>query len=162
MDDVPRDIDPPERLERRVVDALRARGLVRPSRRRRAARAALAAAAGLLLFAGGFVAGASRPDAVRPAGSPRFLLLLHETAATASLGIPERVLVDEYGDWARRVSADGHAMRGEKLRAEPGQTLSGFFIVEAPSRDAAEAIAASSPHVRYGGRIDVREIEPTG
>jgi hypothetical protein len=65
----------------------------------------------------------------------------------------------QYQDlWARRVSAGGHAIHGEKLRAEPGQTLS----VGAPSRDAAEAIAASSPHVRYGGRIDVPEVDPTG
>jgi hypothetical protein len=89
------------------------------------------------------------------------MLLLHETAATGSTGIPERELVDEYRKWAQAVSADGVSIRGEKLRDEAGETLSGFFIVEAPSLEAARAIAATCPHVRYGGRIDVREIDPT-
>lgn len=163
MNEFPREITPPGPLEDRVVNALRALGLVRHSPHRRAVRAAMAAAAALLLFAGGFLAGASRTrePVTSPGTSPRFVLLLHETTATTSTGIPRDVLVDEYRQWARSVSAGGNAIRGERLKAEPGHTLSGFFVLEAPSLDAARAIAASCPHLKYGGRIDVREIEPT-
>jgi hypothetical protein len=163
MSEFLREITPPGPLEDRVVNALRALGLVGRSRRRRAVRAGMAFAAALLLFAGGFLAGASRGQgsAASPAGGSRFVLLLHETPATASLGTREDLLVDEYRRWARTVSAGGNAIRGDKLKAEPGHTLSGFFVLEAPSLDAARAIAASCPHVKYGGRVEVREIEPT-
>lgn len=163
MAEFTREIVPPASLEDRVVEALKARSLLRRSRGTRLARAALAVAAGLLLFAGGFAAGLAQSRSGTPAAGamPQFVLFLHETEATASTGIAEDELVDEYRAWARRVSADGHAIRGEKLKPEPGRTLSGFFIVDAPSLDAARAIAASCPHVRYGGRIDVREIDPT-
>lgn len=162
MSEFQREITPPGSLEHRVVNALHALGLVRRSRPRRALRAAMAAAAALLLFGGGFLAGASRAQAPAASpGGPRFVLLLHETPATASLAIREDLLVDEYRRWARSVSAGGNAIRGEKLKAEPGHTLSGFFVLEAASLDAARAIAASCPHAKYGGRIELREIEPT-
>jgi hypothetical protein len=158
-----REITPPDQLEHRVIRALKARALLRRSVASRLGSAAMVAAAGLLLFAGGFAAGASQSRVGMPmgGGGPRFVLLLHETAATASSGVAEHVLVDEYRAWARTVGAGGHAIHGEKLKEEPGDTLSGFFVIEAPSLDAARAIAASCPHVRYGGRIDIREIEPT-
>jgi hypothetical protein len=163
MSEFMREIPPPDLLEDRVVAALKARGLVTTFRSSRLRGAALATAAGILLFAAGFATGASqhRSASTPDAGSPRFILLLHETAASGATGIAERELVDEYRKWAQAVSADGSAIRGEKLKDEAGQTLSGFFIVEAPSLEAARAIAATCPHVRYGGRVDVREIDPT-
>ena len=135
---------------------------VRRSTASRLSRAALAGAAAVLLFAAGFAVGSSPPGAgPRSPAGPRFLLLLHETSSTASTGLPEPVLVDEYRSWARTVSANGHVVTGEKLKHQPGQTLSGFFIIEASSLEAARAIAGSSPHARYGGRIEIREIDPT-
>lgn len=163
MTEFQREIAPRDALEDRVVAALKARGLIRPSRPSRIGIAGLAAAAALLLFAAGFAAGAWPSRGAQPpvTAGPRFMLLLHETAATASTGLAEQALVDEYREWARGVAATGRAIHGEKLKPAPGQTLSGFFVVEAPSLDAARAIAASSPHVRHGGRIEVREIDPT-
>jgi hypothetical protein len=163
MSEFMREIPPPDPLEDRVIAALKARALVRRPWSTRLTGVALATAAGILLFASGFATGASqhRAASTPDTGSPRFMLLLHETAATGSTGIAERQLVDEYRQWAQAVSADGVSIRGEKLKDEAGETLAGFFIVEAPSLDAARAIAATCPHVRYGGRIDVREIDPT-
>ncbi|MEX2663140.1 MAG: YciI family protein [Vicinamibacterales bacterium] len=163
MSDFAREIPPPDPLEDRVVGALRARALIRRPTSSRFRGAAIAAAAGILLFAAGFATGASqhRPATTPDTGGARFMLLLHETAATGSTGISEHELVDEYRKWAQTVSADGVSIRGEKLKDEAGETLSGFFIVEAPSLEAARAIAATCPHARYGGRIDVREIDPT-
>ena len=162
MTEFRREIEPPPRLEDRVVAALRDRGHLATSRRSGGFRGLAAAAAALVLFLLGYTIGAS--TATTPgedAGSPRFLLLLHETPATAATGVPESQLVEEYRQWARDVSAGGTQIQGEKLEEAPGETLSGFFIVAAPTREAAEAIAASCPHVRYGGRIEVRDIDPT-
>jgi hypothetical protein len=39
--------------------------------------------------------------------------------------------------------------------------LAGYFLIRAVDRRTALEIARSCPHVRYGGRIVVREIEPT-
>ena len=163
MTDFKREIEPPPDLEDRVVAALRDRGQLAPSRRSSAVRGLAVAAAALVLFLSGYSIGASTAP-TRPADdaeAPRFLLLLHETPATATTGLPEPQLVEEYRQWARGVSAGGTPIQGEKLKDTPGQTLSGFFIVAAPTREAAEAIAASCPHSRYGGRIEVREIDPT-
>jgi hypothetical protein len=44
----------------------------------------------------------------------------------------------------------------------PGEArLAGYFLIRAADRRTALEIARSCPHVRYGGRIVVREIEPT-
>jgi hypothetical protein len=39
-----------------------------------------------------------------------------------------------------------------------GEFVSGFFLVEAVNLDAAEAIARTSPHLEYGGSIEIRPI----
>lgn len=164
MTDFRREIEPPSALEDRVVAVLRDRGYLAPSRRWSAARVFAAAAAGLLLFLSGYAIGASSAEPTPGSvdrGSPRFLLLLHETPATAGIAVPESQLVEEYRQWARGVGAGGTPIEGEKLKDAPGQTLSGFFIVGVPTLEAAEAIAASCPHSRYGGRVEVREIDPT-
>jgi hypothetical protein len=156
------DIAPPPHLEDRVVAVLqRKRLLARP--RSAGIRIVGAAAAALLLFAGGYLAGGSRglQPAADPTPGPRFALLLYEAGDAPLAPGTERARVDEYRAWARQVFRDGYAISGEKLKDEPGQPLSGFFIVSAPSRTAAQAIAASCPHTRYGGRIEIREIDPT-
>jgi hypothetical protein len=163
MSDFTHEIAPATDLEDRVVAALRDRALIRGTRPRRAARLAVAAAAAVVLLVAGYGLGVwhwQPPAATAPSG-PRFVLLLHETASTRSSGVPEQVLVEEYRNWARGVHAGGRAISGEKLKDVEGETLSGFFIVEAPTVEAARAIADSCPHVRYGGRIEVREIDPT-
>jgi hypothetical protein len=38
---------------------------------------------------------------------------------------------------------------------------SGFFVVTADGYDDAVQIAQGSPHVKYGGSISVRAIDPT-
>jgi hypothetical protein len=87
--------------------------------------------------------------------------------------------VEEYVAWARRGREDGVVEGGEKLREDtdvvieragilgeippkPAQSrLAGYFLVRAADRRAAVEIARTCPHVRYGGSIVVREIEPT-
>jgi hypothetical protein len=86
---------------------------------------------------------------------------------------PSRRRVREYGEWARRLAASGTEVSGEKLADDsellvgapidtPSRAdLRGFFIVQASDAQHAEQLAVSHPHVKRGGTIVVRRIDPT-
>lgn len=132
-------------------------------------------AAGILLAvvagAAGYQLAGATPDA--PTG-PQFLLLLHERPAEMTFD-PARIdaVVAEYSDWASALAERGELASAEKLRDDGGtwvenapapraeDVVSGFFIVNAPSYEEAVRIARESPHLKYGGRIEVRAIERT-
>lgn len=177
---LPREAAPPAGLEQTTVAALTARGLLRRPRRR--FDAALALAASVLLFAGGLALGRFGESApVPPAdGRPRFALFLYEGpeyAQPAPGGMDERVR--EYVAWASAERTDGAVEGGEKLkdgddvaiepdgstgavRSTAGESrLAGYFLIRAADQRTALEIARSCPHVRYGGRIVLREIDPT-
>lgn len=182
---LPREAVPPSGLEDATVAALRARGLLAPARAHRRWRgipmlAGLAAA--VTLFLGGLMLGRRGSAAGETGGSgPRFVLLLYEGPGYAQPRAgQEQARVKEYGAWARANAAGGEIEGGEKLRdAAPevvissdgrvtttppdsrATRLAGFFLIRATDQGSALAIAKSCPHVRYGGSIVIREIEPT-
>jgi len=178
---LPREADPPAGLEQATVAALAARGLLRRPRRR--FDVALALAASVLLFIGGLALGRFG-GGIAPAppadGRPRFALFLYEGPEydqPAPGAMDERV--EEYVAWAREERANGAVEGGEKLKdgddvaiepdgsagavpSPPGEPrLAGYFLIRAADQRTALEIARSCPHVRYGGRIVLREIEPT-
>jgi hypothetical protein len=84
--------------------------------------------------------------------------------------------VREYASWARTIATSGRYVAGEKLgdsareltaaavvdrAATDSESLAGFFIVSAASAAEADSIARSCPHVRHGGKVVIRRIEPT-
>ena len=176
---LPRQAEPPAGLEQATVAALAARGLLR--RPRRGFDATLALAASVLLFAGGLALGRFGGETAPSVdGRPRFALFLYEGPEydqPAPGGMDERV--EEYVAWARAERTDGTVEGGEKLKdgddvaIEPDGSagavpsppdearLAGYFLIRAADQGAALEIARSCPHVRYGGRIVLREIEPT-
>ena len=93
------------------------------------------------------------------------LLLYGEVTGT------ERELVSEYAAWARAARTNGRFMTGERLDrkvlvlgGEPGSVepaAAGYFIFTAPTAADAEALARSHPHLRHGGRVMLRRIDPT-
>ncbi len=107
---------------------------------------------------------------------PHWILLLREGHEDRNVTAEEsRRRVNEYASWARSASAKG-LIDGEKLR-EGGTVLSlsgdspavrtpasvsGFFLLDAMDATKAHAIAASCPHLHYGGEIELRSIESTG
>jgi hypothetical protein len=161
---------PPE-LERRVVDALKARGLIRPRR----SFPTFAVAAALAVFVCGVGLGRATVAPVVPPepGARVFALLLYP--GTDVERTPEAVQdrVREYGQWARELRARGQMIGGEKLKAtaavhlgaptasDADESLQGFFLVRARTLEDAERIARSCPHLRHGGTIALREIDPT-
>src|SRR5688572_27977934 len=171
---------PPLWLEDRVVEAASREGLLRPAARRRGrplAWATAALAAGLMVFAAGIAVGkgVGRPALSGEDPRPRFVLLLYEDDAylAPAPGEMDR-RVAEYACWAQGMARQGHLVSGEKLKDEdlmvgpdapavsggPGH-LAGYFVLAA--RDAAQAdeLACGCPHLRYGGRISIRPIDPT-
>jgi hypothetical protein len=164
---------PPPGLEEATVAALRERGLLRPPHRRLAAAVALVAmAAALVAVAAWSVLHRSTPAAPQVATAPastRFVLLLYAGVDPVA-GTPD-TRRREYSQWARDLAAAGTVISGEELAEEsrelPGSSAPpalplprGFFIVSAPDLAAAERIASTCPHLRYGGRIVVKGIAP--
>jgi hypothetical protein len=113
---------------------------------------------------------------------PRYILFLHEDEQIFANRSPEEMMkvIERYSAWSRSLAEKGQMAGGEKLTdgkgrvlrpggkeilvtdgpyAETRETVGGFFIVTAPDLEAAEAIARTCPHLSYGGRIELREIE---
>jgi hypothetical protein len=156
------------------------RRMERSRPRARFSGALQAAAAAVLLVAGGLIGRALAPGgsvdapggriATSSAGS-QFLLLLRGEEPDRTR--PAERLVEEYGAWAGRLAEAGVLVSAEALDStsrwvpgeavtDPGSTsVSGYFLVQAPSDDSAVAIARASPHVRYGGLVEIRRIRRT-
>jgi hypothetical protein len=157
-----RELDPPPGVRRDLVARLRREGLLRSPR----GWARLAAAAALLAagFSLGWLAARQLPPRPGHSSSPQFVFLLYGAASD-----PSRDAVSEYGAWARRLAAEGRSVHGEKLAGPdvtiggpaPSSVPGGFFTIAAGSLDEARALAAAHPHVRRGGIIVVRQIDPT-
>lgn len=115
---------------------------------------------------------------------PNYLLLLHEKPSDFSALSPDAIqaVIAEYVAWSQKVGEQGKMVGGQKLRDEGGKHLNGFggefrttdgpfaeakeviggiFTIDATSYDEAVEIAKDCPHLKYGGWIEVREVEPT-
>jgi hypothetical protein len=112
-----------------------------------------------------------------------FILLLHEDPSSFSEASPEEMqgVVSEYFAWRDGLMQNGQLVGGNKLKDEGGRSLSrqsgnlrvvdgpfaeakevmgGYFIIAAADYDAAIEVASSCPHLKFGGRIELREIDP--
>ena len=164
----------------RIAAALQHAALT-PKPERTIMRTSLLAAA---LLAGVLIGGAgvtlrSRTASNAPAESgSMFLLLLHESSSSHEQVTAAQMdsIVNEYRGWAMRLRDEQKLVGAEKLRdeagrwlepsgkltvSEPDEHVSGYFVVRAPDYDAAVAIARASPHLKYGGTIEVRAIQNT-
>ena len=155
-------IAPPRAVEEATMSALRQRGLVYPRRRRARVLWSVAAAAAIVAMVSWLVL--SRTAA--PADGPRFVLLLY--AGSDPVSGTADVRRQEYGAWARDLAARGVQVSGEELSDESaalgaagadGAALPrGFFVIRADDLAAAQRIAATCPHLRYGGRIVIKRV----
>ena len=164
---------------RRRFDA--ALGRSAPSGWRSWDRLAIAAAlviAALTGYAAGFLR--ERPSPVRTAAAstdstPRFLLLLYDPGNPAARPSADSMtaIVAEYSAWARSLANEGRLVVAEELADTPpewlggsvrtvdGERIGGFFLIRARDLSEARQIAARCPHLKYGGRIELRPIHPT-
>lgn len=110
-----------------------------------------------------------------------FLLLLHESTTDFSEYSPEEMqaVIEEYRAWSKKLMDEDRIINANKLMDEPGKVLrpdgdnvivtdgpysetkeivSGYYVIKAEDYKEAVEISKSSPHLRYGGKIEVREI----
>jgi hypothetical protein len=155
-----RERDPGPALEERVVQSLVASGDIGP----RAAvprltarpwrRAWIVSAAAVLVLAIAVSWWVARPPT--PRGDLYVMLLYQDSTYQApALGRWDERRA-EYGRWADSLQAAGRLDREGSL-AGPGQ-VSGMFIVRAANDAEAARIAATCPHIKYGGRIETRRL----
>ena len=113
----------------------------------------------------------------------QFMLLLHEHPEIESESAsPEQIqsIIAEYVAWREGLAAKNQLIGGEKLADEGGRILrrvdgkvqvtdgpyaeakeimGGYFAIEAQDYSAAVEIAQSCPHLKYGSRIELRQID---
>lgn len=112
-----------------------------------------------------------------------FMLLLHESPSDFAGLSPEEIqrVIGEYSAWRTLLEEDERLVGGNKLKDEGGRHLSrkgdkvqvvdgpfaeakeivgGYFLLKAADYEEAITLSESCPHLRYGGRIELREIHP--
>ncbi len=113
---------------------------------------------------------------------PQFMLLLHQFPKDMSATAPQEMqaVVAEYTAWSERLATAGKLQGGNKLTNEGGrmvtanggsmsvidgpysetkEVIGGYFMIEAADYDEAVALSEDSPHLKYGGRIEIRQID---
>lgn len=169
-----RDRQPPVGVEARVLQAVGARDAATAGHLRWRLPALTAIAASLIFALGAWLGSTwTAPRPAAPAGT-KFMLLLYEDASFQPAADPSS-RVREYSAWAGTLARAGQLVSGDELDdAGVGLTATstsasvtpddvttqprGYFVIVAPDAAAASAIAATCPHLKYGGRIVIRKI----
>jgi hypothetical protein len=112
---------------------------------------------------------------------PSFILFLHEHQGQFDQRSEDEMMriIQEYGAWAAKMREAKRFVGGEKLTDDTGKVLrpksgrivvtdgpyaeskeivGGFFTITAKDYDEACEIATDCPHLKYGGRVEVRQI----
>lgn len=112
---------------------------------------------------------------------PKFLLFLHENQGQFDNRTHDEMMriIAEYSAWAEKLRKETRFAGGEKLTEDAGKVLrpksgkvvvtdgpyaesrevvGGYFAIVAADYDEACAIAEGCPHLKYGGRVEVRQI----
>jgi hypothetical protein len=185
-----RDEPPPVELEDRLVAALRAQGWLGATRRPAGQRpftghgsatraVAFTAVAAAVAFALGVALGPQfrTVPGAHPDQRPRYALFLYQAPASLTEPAGRTARVAEYRAWARSLAGQGLLVGADKLGRHgfllsgtgtserlvesPEGVVSGFFLIRADSLDEALALARTCPHIRHGGRIALRPVDPT-
>lgn len=111
-----------------------------------------------------------------------FMLLLHDRTELPEDLSAEQVqgVIGEYVAWRKKVADEGKMIGGEKLTDEGGRQLStidgeirvtdgpytevkealgGYFAIKATDYNEAVEIAKTCPHMKYGTKIEIRQID---
>ena len=112
----------------------------------------------------------------------QFMLLLQEDpTGLADVSAQDiQAIIGEYVAWRTSLAERGHLVAGNKLKDEGGKhmtasedgvrvvdgpyaeakdVIGGYFLIEASDYDEAVALCTDCPHLKYGERIEVREID---
>ena len=71
---------------------------------------------------------------------------------------------DGFGQPIDLIGLYGHPLErrstGEMNQVEAKEIVGGYFMVKAADYEEAVTLSKTCPHLRYGGRIELREIHP--
>lgn len=155
-------------LEEKTVRRLQREGLLTDKKRFYLSIPA-GIAASVMLLATGLLLGKFFFGA-RGAEEPLFnyMLVLHEDPAFTP-GEPEEMFA-EYSRWMEQIYERGIAIDGQEMKpaslllgkegieTKPQTRVGGYFVLRASSHEEVVEIAKSSPHLKYGGTIEIKEI----
>ena len=109
-----------------------------------------------------------------------YVLLLHENAGEFASLPPDqqKAAVAEYQAWGGQLAEAGHLVGGQKLAEDAGrvmaqsnghidvstpalagESIGGLFHVRADSYERVVELARSCPHLKYGNRIEIRQVD---
>jgi len=162
---LPKENLPPKLLEDNTIKALKSKRLIMNQNLLMKYWRPVAAA--ILFFIIGHLSASWLTDLnqVQIAKSSRFILMLHEDDNFRG----NNELSKEYYQWLLEIRDQQRYITGEELSYDASwlegkkevfgtDRVTGFFILEAENMDEAVEISKSSPHLKYGGRIEVRKI----
>ena len=112
----------------------------------------------------------------------KFMLILYDRPSDFANVSPDDLqrIIEEYSAWGRALAERGRLTSSMKLKdeggkhllgrngsavvrdgpfAEASEVIGGYFAIEAADYDEAVSIARSCPHLKYSGRIEVREVD---
>ena len=107
---------------------------------------------------------------------PQFVLMLRDSGAFPQDISAEEIqqIIERYRVWSERVGAKGQKLQDGDGRmvvrrngrvavtdgpyAESKEVIGGYFVVDAPSYDAATKLVEDCPHLDFGS-IEIRQIE---
>ena len=112
----------------------------------------------------------------------QYLMLLHEEPTDFSDVSAEEIqgIIAEYTQWRDRLISRGKCVGSNKLKDEGGRSLTmqsgaiqvvdgpyaeakevigGYFVIDAATYDEAVELSRDCPHLKYGGRIVLRQID---
>jgi hypothetical protein len=112
---------------------------------------------------------------------PNFILLLHQNLDRPRPSSPDEMMsiTKEYMAWADKMRGEGRLKGGDKLTDDAGKILhakggrlavtdgpyaegkeivGGYFTIAAQDYEEACRLAESCPHIKFGGRIELRQI----
>lgn len=112
---------------------------------------------------------------------PNYMLFLHEDQGQFAGRSDDEIMriIKEYGAWAAKMREQKRFVGGEKLTEDAGKVLrnkggkivvtdgpyaeskeivGGYFAITAKDYAEACVIAQECPHLKYGGRVEVREV----
>ena len=112
---------------------------------------------------------------------PQFMLFLHDRTVDEANMSPEEMqaVIREYQAWSQKMGERGCLLSGEKLTddgrilsgseadfsvtdgplAEAKEVIGGLFQIEAADYEEAVEISSTCPHLKYGGRIELRQVD---
>lgn len=157
--------EPNEASRVHVVAKLKNEGLIASKSKMNWARMAASLAIGLIAFGLGWILANAQQQQ-----EYTYIMVLHEPKSFEQSTAGNKF--KEYGQWAQTIEDAGLTITGEKLanekyflgnaqttpKIEGLETLTGFFLISAPDIETAMQLANTSPHVKYGGLVELRKI----